>query len=556
MNYIPINDVLSEPEKTTDVVVLVLTKGRKIFFKNDDTYCEFEHPPRKLNYKLHFLEVSLDTPTRKLRELTETNKLVFFNGYNRMLIFIDETCNAYAFAAVIQKINGILSILSSYQIQITIYSTLSTPMGKENFLFPLKSVYNIRQYVGGLFGGSEGDSYRKYKIDGKKYMTVPDLHNYENNSITCQSWFQIFVSNINKCGYGRLRQFSGTCYFTCVINTILFSYVFKRIVIEKMNEYIIQNPDARKYITLPLKNVQTCPNFSGKPYDSQLRYLYRIIYNLTCRQVKSFLPIMESSKEDILLPGSREFFASRSVHLGTKILRKLTRSNANLLEGGKALFVILNFLYFSKINFVIALGDSKEIVSRAIKYYKFNEKIEDEINFDEGRYIFNYCFYSKYYRRARQALLIPVTKITDIDIIVYIPAPDDPILLEIVSDVIKNYKLESATFDVKFGEMSDYLGTLFNKQEPVPQNLSHHAISTSFCDDVPKIFDSNFDIPLTMNWPSFKTIESDANDHIFRYQQNFYPYKTVEYFNCAYALYVNNSYRKNLKYRQQLCLNL
>jgi hypothetical protein len=520
--HIPINDSVTEAEKTRDIFVVVLQPDIETpLFELDKHYCEIKEYPVPLLFNLHYMELSL-VSSRPFKKFIDRNKLALFNGNNRMLIFISDLFEKQMGRELIIFVNKLIQILLFFQIQITLYSSLpGLHLEKQNFYPRLKNVYNIRA------SNNLHTNFIKNKFENLKVIYFNTIQNPESKKITCQEWFQFFVANINKCGFGRMRQFSGSCYFNVFINMIVFSSLFKRIVIEKMNEYILQHPDSVDYIRLPLVNVQTCPNLSGVVYDSQLRYIYRLVYNLTCRPEKAFAPITESSKEDVLLAGAQEFFSAKSIFPYTQIQRKLLRSNSEMFEGGDTLFILINFLYFSKINFAIALKDGPEMQFFRLEH--FTEEMKSNY-----RILYNYLFYKI---KHLPHFLHPIREITDIDLIVYLPIQEESYVFYPDFKIIKNFSLQAAEISIFF-------------DDDVP-----HAVAGVFCEGIPKIYDSNKDMPIEMNWTAFR-VKEHHHPSIKTYNKRFYPLAKIISFEITSAIFVNNSFHKRLKFQQQMCLDL
>ena len=153
-----------------------------------------------------------------------------------------------------------------------------------------------------------------------------------------------FIETSSNCVFGRLMQYSGTCYFNAAINSIIlcdnFRKLFLDIFIQGIDIYL--SDDDKEYIKKRELRVSGCPK---KTTDNKLISLLRIMYNVFLKQ---------------------------------EVLRRTTYNNTNkdymrqfAKEGGFAQDVIVDYLQSAKINFIdINVNDKSIEFWSSLTFYK------------------------------------------------------------------------------------------------------------------------------------------------------------------------------------------
>ena len=347
----------------------------------------------------------------------EANKKDLNDVCNTMLIYGEQ------FPILLMK--HVLTKLNPFAIPKTLYYVISTEdidtVIKTLQKFNLKKIRVFQPLIW------LENFYKKLNMD----------NTYEENSrLTCQPWFQKFISTVFGCGKGRLIQISGTCYLNSVINSILLTRRFKNIVIEAMLRFMEKNPKLSKEIERPFEDEKACPLLSEKTNTLRLLYIFRAVYSILKQKRIS------NRAGDLLLEASKRYFSVKTTHF-------FRPSIQGTWEGGFDFFVMYTFLLNSGINFCI-LTD--------LGVYMPPKLIEKDIQL---------------LRMARWSKLdvfdysnmIEAKDLTDVDVLITLGINSFP--------QVPGYKLETAGFSIIFA------------------NGGSHAVCGFTCGDTYKMFDSN-----------------------------------------------------------------
>jgi len=411
----------------------------------DKKYCNFQ-PPKEVIFKMHLVQV-LNGDTKDFDIFIRENQDILGEICNRLVIYISNEVNYNNLSFKENAVFHVINNLKRFPIYKTIFSN------NKDFIFEQDETnrkYNINKSYNII--NTNALYQAVFSEEGVNYIEIV-IPQYEGNFLTCQPWFRYYLSTLYSCGKGRLLQKSGTCYLNTVLNAFILSDSLRPIIIEKMKAYVSEFPNSLKYITSKLTNVVVCPNIYGGHNHQRLRYLFRILYNAVCKDERPF-PRLNKSKyrEDILIDASGELFNEAAGFGKTPERLTRTKQKSGGYIGGKPNMVFKMLLQDLDVSF---------------KQYLLSDLFENVDSIPSVIQTFE---------------MDAITKNTDI---VIVRMKNSGLgQLEFTNFLSPNYKLESC-----FITLLDE-----NKNEA-------HSILGFMCDNTPKIYDSDLNVLLDMNWP-------------------------------------------------------
>uniref|UniRef100_A0A6C0KSJ4 Uncharacterized protein n=1 Tax=viral metagenome TaxID=1070528 RepID=A0A6C0KSJ4_9ZZZZ len=443
---VPYKQIKECTDRERHINIISIRSPEKLEIKFDKHYCHFS-PPRKIKYELNFVQITDDDLTN-IYSLLQM-KDVLNDKCNELLIYYENDSQLQPIFL------HILSLFKSFPLKKTVYladeenesEVLTT---YPDFLSTYKFVLFITLPESELYYHTEETSF------GLKKIITKSLPN--NLKLTCQIWFKKFISRIFSCGVKRLLQKSGTCYLTAVINGIVLSPVLQNFFLQKMKEYVTLYPESKVYISSPLNELDmtNCKRFLGN-YSEEVQFLYRMLYNLVCKDVRPFAPVHYSLREDVFVQASKDYF-----------------STSVLGQGGFGIVPILSFLYGSSTNFVIALEDEM----KNIIYINPKDALVYMPTFLSKPLLYNQLY--------DKLLLNRISYIhSDVSIILYIPR-DLWLEDQNVSDIVSE----------GFTTQSSSIFMSYEKDEI----SCAHAVVGFFCDGIPKVYDSGTNMIFEADW--------------------------------------------------------
>ena len=471
----------------------------------DQDYCLFK-PPKKIQYDLSYIYCNFANEDwlDKLTSFFEEKRNVLDKEYNHLLIYIqDEILDDIGEIKLLKGVEKIIQITLDFALKKTIYD--STDELDIKSLIPSNFTY---KYV-------------------KKVRVARDV---DKNRLTCQPWFRRYLGRLNRCGKGRLLQYTGTCYLNTAINMVTLSFWFKRLVVSQMNDYIERHPDSKRYIKSPLADMFVCPNVYATKFDPSLRYFYRFVYNLSCLGNK---PVKR--EEDIMIQGSRELFSNTPI---THYLRSVKPGGLRRKgEGGWASFAVLNYLLGSQTNFAI-LYYNKDLHSKGLHFFSEDQKTQYSLykpNIDDLSE--KLARYNPLMKNFNSLEKVDLSLSHTFDVILYANIGNSHYPKQIAHVLNDNFIAEVADLVIEF-----YDGDL-------------HSVCGFECDGIPKVYDSGINIISEVDW---KTLDTD--DLARQFANTFYGYRgyreneQIADVNINFALYVNKQLKHSL--REQMCVKI
>lgn len=473
----------------------------------DQDYCLF-YPPKKIQYDLSYIYCNFANEDwlDKLNAFFEEKVNVIDKEYNHLLIYIqDEILNDIGEIKLLKGMEKIIQITFDFALKKTIYDSTDE--------------LDIKSFIPPNF---------TYKYV-KKVKVAQDV---DKNRLTCQPWFRRYLDRLNRCGKGRLLQYTGTCYLNTAINMITLSFWFKRLVVSQMNDYIERHPDSKRYIKSPLADMFVCPNVYATKFDPSLRYFYRFVYNLSCLKNR---PV--NREEDIMIQGSRELFSSTPI---THYLRSVKPGNERKVgkgEGGWASFAMLNYLLGSRTNFAI-LYYNKDLHSNGLEFFSEDQRTQYSLykpNLDDlSKKITQHDPLLKNFDSLEK---VDLKLSNTFDIIVYANIKHSYYPKQIVNVLNNNFE----------AEVADLLIEWYNGEV--------HSVCGFACDGIPKVYDSAINVISEVDW-----ITLDTDDLASQFANTFNGYRgyrendQITDVNVHFALYVNKALKQLLQ--DQMCVKI
>ena len=293
------------------------------------------------------------------------------------------------------------------------------------------------------------------------------------------------VSKLLKCGFGRLRQFAGTCWFNSALNSFFLVPQIRNLFLDKWYLYGISNEDEKKKIeTQGFKDI--CFNMSFQ------KSIYTLIYNLVILEKKVETKNNNNSNQKNFIAQ----FANRSQVNSEQSVNE----NLNDQKGGypinAAINVITNLftpeeciIFTSEFNtFLYTKSVREKLINYVYPKFIINksnkpEIIEQDISND---------IYNKIYTNNNSK--IPEIKIS-------IPGIPNIILVNSKKDnntsnikVCKKIKVNEYTYKC----LAAVISFQINNTSTIH---GHHAICGFVCNDDYLLYDANNMVPIiNTNW--------------------------------------------------------
>ncbi len=314
-----------------------------------------------------------------------------------------------------------------------------------------------------------------------------------------------------------------------------------------MNDYVKEFPDAKKYINLPLTDMFVCPNIYPSPFDVQLRYIYRFIYNICCKKQK---PLNE--KEDLLIQASKELFSGNRVARETRSTKKTGKG-----EGGHGSSVLIQYLFGSKSNFAILVSTDDLIREGLIEEEHIKNRLRGAEEREErlaklntfklykpkpelAEILQKINFESRFQRINLISIFngleeISISKANEFDIILF-DTMHEPFNNKNIQIVLENnFQPESCNIHLEF-----LMG-------------SSHATCGFICDEIPKVYDSAVNVMVEIDWINNPNFSGE-------YINSFGPYwdmgrqNRLESAKIMSVIYINKSVKE--RFGDQKCIAL
>ena len=333
----------------------------------------------------------------------------------------------------------------------------------------------------------------RYTVDDNfDYLIVnTDEYKYKPLDLVCTWWFKYYIKRAFGCGKGRLIQNSGTCFLNASINGIIVSENISRMVIMYMKQAIKDTPSILKNIKMDILSL-ACPT---PKILTQTDYIYRIMYNIFCKNKKIDKPFGQTIGPDLMKHAADKFFSSYDGD-----------------HGGYTRITLYKLFFNIGAKFIIRLDTlfgPSYIIPKQYKCPKV--KLKSEI---------------QYFSEFLDTLEYATPKhITDADMILYI-LPEfyggyDFGLYDIVSEIniIEDTKSIYGKLITKAGLGGSTTGDIFKLEfgviDCVMTNIQgdqgNHAIVGYICDGYNRIFDSATWVIEMVDWPNLgkKNIYAD-----------------------------------------------
>uniref|UniRef100_A0A6C0KUV9 Uncharacterized protein n=1 Tax=viral metagenome TaxID=1070528 RepID=A0A6C0KUV9_9ZZZZ len=468
------------------LVIIPLLNGQSIDLQFNEQYCEF-YPPKQIIYKMHYIPV-MNGDLTNVQKFIKNNEHILTQRCNRLVIYIDDE---YADGekkellkqTLTHNLHKVLISLRLYHIHKTILNAFSdlefeNSAMKENFNIDMTYQLNFDSF-----------SRMKWIQDDIHFLPIsigePFTRTLKNN-LTCQPWFKTYLSNLYSCGKGRLIQKSGTCYLNSVLNGFILSDKLKAIVIRSMEEFVAENPLSIKYITSKLENVLVCPNIFGGVGYQRLMYLFRMIYNMVCKNERPFDRALE--QEDVLIEASRELF-SQKIPLGQNPTR-FTRSSWQKTLLGERL--------------VKGVGGDPNLVFQTLA-------------FDLGLSIVQCRFLPLAEKKFSFSKIQSPTRVEELETD-YVSKDVDIIIFQTNNSIYENdiklnlEKMFYPEFTCEICLLSFYY---MNPKTQQSFGGPGHGVLGFKCEEVPKIYDSSTNIIFEANWLELSSQSFDSMRTLF-----------------------------------------
>lgn len=481
-------DVYECTQRERIINIISLRSPDKPELEFDNHYCHFV-PPKEIIYKLNYVQMTDDDMTN-IYSLLEMQD-VLNDQCNELLIYYEKD------PELDKILFDILSLFQSFPLKKTVYladedDELHVSFNYSQFFTRYKFVLFITLPELQLYNITE-----KTLSGFKKIITK---YRSDSLKLTCQTWFKKFISRIFSCGVKRLLQTSGTCYLNAVINGIVLSPVIRSLFLNKMKEYVDINPMSKAYISSPLNadDMTNCKRFAGK-YTEEIQFLYRLLYNLLCKDTRPFPRVHYDLREDIFIEASKDYFSSKVSG-----------------QGGFSFVPMLSFLYGSGTKFLLALEDEND----NILYVE-----PKDILLNLPTFIHKHNFYELIYDSLLQNKMHVINP--DTELILYIPRnnwSNDASLSDILD---KGFVAQSSYISMHYENILETTG---------------HAVTGFFCDQVPKIYDSGSNMIFEANW--FGNISDFTTTFTENYKEMNKEIK-LHNFNFGYILFCSVSITQN-----------
>ncbi len=494
METVPYVSIKECSVKERQIVVISVRAPEKPLIEFDKHYCHYK-PPKEIKYKINYLQLTNENYISNLDPFVSENRLIFNEPCNELLIYFDFDLRL---DVVIKRL---LLLFRDFEIKKTVY--IANNDNEEE----MRRCCDINDYNSYKFVFFKQNEPRDITVQGEHMLptTYTQLKN-TNQKLTCQAWFKKFLSRVFSCGVKRLIQIAGTCYLNVVVNCIILSAPIRSLFIEKMNEFVQEFPESKKYITRPLlngKEMTSCRRFAANKFAQEIQYLYRLIYNTVCKSERPFPRVPMYRREDVMLETSTEFFSA-------------TTSG----EGGSPISTILFFLLGSGLEFVVAL----ETEDRNM-FYVANDVIQT-VNFT--LYDYKNFFYELYFGYFK------LYKLED--------APTQPIVLYIPKDDwILEDNVQRIT-DLGYTSQSSCIHLSYRHYKFESTKIDEHVVNGFLCDGVRKVYDSAENIIFENDWLESKAEFAQAYSEAL---SEINPDEIITNFDCVYVLFSKTDVTEN-----------
>ena len=431
------------------------------------------------------------------------NKIINTCQKNNILIY----CSSFDIPSIAEKLNIILPKINILSTRSVSGRTKLYNVSIINFCDKDKIVYTPEnpkfRNILNIYNGK----HRQYKFDKNEFKNDFGIYYFaimktksKNNELIDQWWYKYYY-NIPPCSTGRLKQFTGTCWFNAALNSLLLSETTQALLVSKW----VELPKKEK---IEIKSMGSLDNCLKNTVPLRIM-LFMVIYNILVKRNKLSEKQGNWIKELAGATKSLYLTSGESEYRNLK-LQDLKQIDGNAISkyswGGwptDALKMILGNLFRQTEFKIINLGYVPWILPYHLKTTRDNaldEFLNSKTTITWNTEYLNQLYHNRYWNNVDNELLIlfefPHNKCQKLQ-------------TEIIIEN-KKYFLESASI--------------------ILENHQTHAIAGLKCDSKWYIYDSQNYITYC-NWPSgnfseYHKLRKDAK--LAEYQQF--------YFTCA--LYV------------------
>jgi hypothetical protein len=299
-----------DPKRPTTIYHLSRIEKHKLDASNLDN----------VNYE--FVLIDPKSAEKTIKEVLRTKVLDNSCQQNILLYcqssqIIEDKAKTFDYSKIINSNLTTLAANSQFK-NVTIYHKTNTPSFVVNMNKAVKKVVNF--FDQGKEPSTmkpntdigQGKTFRNYPHKGNKRVyydyRVMSFPRETDKLIENQWWFKTYTGT-PLCANGRLRQWTGTCWFNTVLNSLILSPVLSWLL---KYQFLARAKDDKRFVTEVEKfSLSACPNFRNLKLED---LLWITIYNLLVkgnkarREDEDFITIMAARTKGINAQNNEAYF--------------------------------------------------------------------------------------------------------------------------------------------------------------------------------------------------------------------------------------------------------